>query len=139
MQERRYAPYPKWFGTAFARLAAAPALTSWLETALSAPAWQARHAALLAAAAWLVNRQNALGLTAPLDSAGRPFHTRPFRVIDAERFVPAFAAAVRDPAVAALFSRRVLGNVDQISDNTNLLVWPARCRALAAVYGAEIA
>ncbi|RWB93467.1 MAG: DUF4037 domain-containing protein [Mesorhizobium sp.] len=35
--ERRYAPYPKWFGTAFARLPCAPELRETLEQILSAP------------------------------------------------------------------------------------------------------
>ncbi|RWE05520.1 MAG: DUF4037 domain-containing protein [Mesorhizobium sp.] len=35
--ERRYAPYPKWFGAAFARLPCAPELRETLEQILSAP------------------------------------------------------------------------------------------------------
>ena len=33
LQEKQYAPYPKWFGTAFGRLACAPELLPLLETA----------------------------------------------------------------------------------------------------------
>lgn len=45
LQERRYAPYGKWFGTAFAELEAAGALRPSLEAALAAGDWRAREAA----------------------------------------------------------------------------------------------
>ncbi len=41
-QERRYAPYPKWLGTGFARLRAGPLLSPILQAALLAPSWQER-------------------------------------------------------------------------------------------------
>lgn len=41
--ERRYAPYAKWLGTAFSRLACAPVLTPLLRRAQAAPNWQERN------------------------------------------------------------------------------------------------
>ena len=46
LMERRYAPYPKWLGTAFQSLAAGPALTPTLTAALRAATWPEREQAL---------------------------------------------------------------------------------------------
>ena len=43
LMERRYAPYPKWFGSAFARLGCAAALTPLLRELLAAPTWPERQ------------------------------------------------------------------------------------------------
>ena len=39
LMERQYAPYPKWFGTGFSKLACAPTLTPVFERALAAQSW----------------------------------------------------------------------------------------------------
>ena len=87
--ERVYAPYPKWFGTAFARLQGAAELTAPLSAALAATRWREREAALSVAFETLARMHNALGLTAEIEPTVRPFHGRPFMVIDADRFVQA--------------------------------------------------
>ncbi|MBA2519202.1 MAG: DUF4037 domain-containing protein [Chloroflexia bacterium] len=134
LMERRYAPYPKWFGTAFARLACAPNLTPLLWQAQMAPAWPERNEALVAASEYLVRMHNALGITAPLPERATPFHGRPFTVIHGESFVPIIQESVTDPAVLALFSRRPLGGIDLISDNIDLLVDPGYRLAVRALY-----
>lgn len=122
LMERRYAPYAKWLGTAFARLDCAPALTPLLQQARAAVTWRERSEALAAAGEELARRHNALAITPPLPVAATPFHERPFRVIQGERFVVALREQVREPAVQALFGRRIIGGIDQLSDNTDLLV-----------------
>jgi len=118
--ERRYAPYPKWFGTAFARLELAAALRPVLEDLIAAPTWPERQDAYAAAAGMLVRRQNELDLCAPVDPRPRLFYERPFWVIDGERVAAALVAAVLDPAVRRLTRRRLIGSVDQWSDSTDL-------------------
>jgi hypothetical protein len=49
LMERQYAPYSKWFGTAFSRLACGPDLTPTLWEVARAGTWQARENALLVA------------------------------------------------------------------------------------------
>lgn len=46
LMERRYAPYAKWFGSAFGQLPCAAHLTPILWRAQQAPTWQAREEAL---------------------------------------------------------------------------------------------
>ena len=118
--ERRYAPYPKWFGTAFAALDRAPALSPLLAELVAAATWPERQDAYATAAGLLVQRQNALDLAAPVDPRPRLFHQRPFWVIDADRVAAVLVAAVTDPAVRRLTRRRLIGSVDQWSDSTDL-------------------
>ena len=47
--ERRYAPYSKWLGSAFAQLSIAPALSPYLEEAMAATTYEPREQALAAA------------------------------------------------------------------------------------------
>jgi hypothetical protein len=100
LQERRYPPYPKWLGTAYARLGRPehPAL----ERALAADDWRTREVALVEACEHAARRHNELGVTEPIDAAARQFHGRPFRVVGGDRFAAALRAAVTDPAVRAL-------------------------------------
>lgn len=117
--ERRYAPYAKWLGTAFATLPLAPALTPHLDAARYARTWSEREAGIVGAVRILAERHNALGLTEPLDPAPRPFWGRPFQVMAAERFSEALLATITDPEVLAL--PRNLGGIDQFMDSTDAL------------------
>ncbi|MEM5775305.1 MAG: DUF4037 domain-containing protein, partial [Anaerolineaceae bacterium] len=133
LMERAYMPYAKWFGSAFARLACAPALTPHLHGALNSPTWQAREPHLCAAYETLAGMHNRLGLTAPLEENTRPFFDRPFRVLFAERFAAALLAQIRDPDVQRIAGRRPIGSIDLFSDNTDLLEeteWRGRLKKL---------
>ncbi len=121
LQERCYAPYPKWLGTAFMRLEAGPLLAAPLRTALLAETWQERGALLAEAYRYCAHRHNALGLTEPLPEEPMPFFNRPFPVIWGQRYADALLAAITDPAMQSLAARAPLGSIDQISDNVNLL------------------
>ncbi len=120
LMEQRYAPYAKWFGTAFSRLACAPDLTPSLWRAQQAETWQEREAALVEAYELLAGRHNALGLTPPLPSAATHFFGRPFRVIWGSAYAEALCAQITDPEVQRMAARGLIGSVDQFSDSTDL-------------------
>lgn len=120
LMERQYAPYAKWFGTAFMRLAAGPPLAPILQRVLFAATWQERGELLAAAYEMLAARHNALGITEPLPAACSPFWGRPFPVIHGERFSQAITARISDPALRRLAERAPTGSIDQISDNTDI-------------------
>ncbi len=120
LMERRYAPYPKWFGSAFQRLASAPALTDSLWRAQQAETWQVRETALVEAYEKLAAMHNSLSLTAPLPATVGPFHGRPFRVIDAEAFANALIQQVSDSQMKRIAAKGLIGSIDQWSDNTDL-------------------
>lgn len=119
--DRRYPPYSKWLGTAFAR-----AGTAEIAAALDGDDLQA---ALCTAYELAGEWQNRLGLAAPVEATRRPFHDRPYQVIDAGRFAAALRESIEDPAIAAL---PLVGAIDQISDNTAVLCSPTLSRALAS-------
>jgi hypothetical protein len=120
LQARHYAPYPKWLGTAFARVPDAAELMPWLDRARFSVTWQDREAGTVGAVRILAERHNALGLTEHIDPTPRPFHQRPFTVMDAERFADALTASIQDPAVQALPAH--LGGIDQYLDSTDAVV-----------------
>jgi hypothetical protein len=120
LMERQYAPYPKWFGTAFMRLAAGPELAPILQQALRAETYQARGAALAAAYEVLAAKHNALGITEPLTTTCAHFWSRPFLVIWGERFADALLAQISDPDIRRLTRGGPIGGIDQFSDSTDL-------------------
>lgn len=129
--ERRYAPYSKWFGTAFSRLAAAPTLQPILHSVLEARTWKERERCLSRAYGIVAQMHNDLGLTAPLPTEVSSFHERPYQVIPAERFVDALKAGISD---ASLRSLPDIGGIDQVTDNTDVLSNPRVFQALSALF-----
>ena len=122
LMERRYAPYPKWLGTAFRRLACSRDLEPILRRAVCAETWQVREKELTTAYESAAKMHNGLGLTESLPVNAAPFHGRPFKVIHlGSDFAGALVRQIHDPAVRRLADGRLLGSIDQISDNTDLL------------------
>lgn len=124
LMEQQYAPYPKWFGTAFKQLDAATTLAPILQQALSVTSWQERQDHLATAFAVIAMRYNALNITDPLPEKTTSFFGRPFRVIWGEKFSRAICARITDPSVRRLSELPLIGNVDLFSDNTDLLSDP---------------
>ncbi|GIE48587.1 DUF4037 domain-containing protein [Actinoplanes nipponensis] len=143
--ERRWAPYPKWLGSGFARLDLAATAGPALAAAAAAADWRDREDALVTAAGVLIAATNELGLAAPVDPAPRAFHGRDIRVPGAERLTVALTAAITDPPVVALVEgfggRRggpvptVPGTIDQLTDSTEILGDAGRRRRAAALLG----
>ena len=132
LQERRYAPYSKWLGTAFGRLQCAPQLGPLWAAALAASDWRQREQALTGAGAVLGAMHNDLGVTPPVDPAPRPFFGRPFQVLFADRFAAALRNAIQDETLRSL---PAIGGVDQFVDCTDLTEEPALTARLRPVYG----
>lgn len=133
IMERQYAPYPKWFGTAFNQLRCAQQLAPILWQVQRAATWQERAAALSAAYVLLAQMHNALGITPPLHENVSNFFDRPFNVIWGDQFAEAIAAQITDRAVQQIAERWLIGGVDQWSDNTDVrstMAWRSRLRAL---------
>lgn len=95
--ERRYAPYAKWLGSAFASLDAFAEIAPALSRALEATEHAARERALVDAFEAAARRHNALGLTDPQEPSVRRFYDRPFRVLGSGRFVDACLDRVSEP------------------------------------------
>jgi hypothetical protein len=118
LMHRRYPPYSKWLGTAFARLPQTAALAAALTAAVSAPDWPAREPHLRQAYETVAARHNQLGLTAPLDTRTRRYFDRPYQVIGADRFTAALLKEITDPRIGRL---PLFGAIDQFTDSTDAL------------------
>lgn len=122
LMERRYAPYSKWLGTAFSRLACALRLQPVLHDALNASDWRERERSLSVAYETVAEMHNALDLTPPLATAVSPYHGRPYLTLYARRFAEALVTTINDPAMRGIIDRAgLIGGMDQVADNVDLL------------------
>jgi Domain of unknown function (DUF4037) len=121
--ERQYAPYSKWFGTAFSRLACAAELSPILSKVLRAESWREREEALMAAYEEVAAVHNALEITPPVATGVERLWDRPFKVVWGD-FPGALAAQITDPVVHRIAERWPIGGVDQVRN----VLWSARDR-----------
>jgi hypothetical protein len=118
--EKQYAPYPKWFGTAFQRLHCAKELHPLLWQAQQASTWSNRAEILARAYEVMARKQNDLGLCQTLPSTVSPFYDRPFPVIHGELFAQALVEQITNPEVQHLAQQRLIGNLTQWCDNIEM-------------------
>jgi len=132
LMEQEYAPYSKWFGTAFARLRCAPELAPVLRAALAAVDWREREAQLSQAYGILARMHNQLGITRNMPTEVSQFHDRPFMVINGEDFATEIVRQITDPEVAKIAC--LIGSVNQFSANVDLLENNELLSRLEALY-----
>ena len=126
LQDRKYAPYQKWLGMAFKELSQDDRLAEHLDAAS-----HGNEIALGEAYLTMAARHNASRLTPAVEAEVGAYHDRPARVIMADRFSDALRRTVTDTFLRGL---PLIGSVDQIVDNTDVLVDPARYRRLVSLY-----
>jgi Domain of unknown function (DUF4037) len=142
LQERQYAPYDKWLGSAFSKLRAAPNIGPALGRLVDAATYEPREEALVETLEAVARRHNALRVTDEVDPTAGPFAVlindavRPFRVLNAIRFVEACRQAITDTDLRKL---EPLGSIDQLTNSSDLLIhftdWPGR---LAVLYRQDL-
>jgi hypothetical protein len=125
--DRRYAPYAKWFGSAFAGLPCAGEMSTILARVLDAADWKTREGALASAYLVLARRQLASGAGRKFQPAVRPYFGRPFMTINADTAIEATLAAIVSPDIRAL---PVVASLDQVTDLTPLLEDPHQSHAV---------
>jgi len=128
LMERKYAPYIKWFGTAFHQLTCAAGLEPVFQAVLQASSWEQRQQHLSKAYETVAEMHNALSITEPLSPKVSSFFNRPFLVINAGRFADAIRDQIKDPDVLAL--PKNLGGFDQFVDSTDALFYMDRIKAV---------
>lgn len=135
LMARVYAPYPKWYGTAFQQLECAAELTPLFWQIQRAETWQEREIPLCAAYETLARMHNALHLTEPLPATVSQFHGRPFNVIEGGRFTSALVDCIQDPALRQFAKQHHFGSIDQFSDSTDLREAVSLRLAVRGLYG----
>jgi hypothetical protein len=145
LMEKVYAPYPKWFGTAFKQLASAKSLESIFQSVLSASDWYERQRHLIPAYEHVAAKHNKLKITEKMPEQVREFHGRPFSVISMGDFSKAICESISDsqtadPQLKKLAKQPLIGSLEQFSDSTDILsnpVWRAGIRNLYVVENRE--
>lgn len=135
LMEKQYAPYPKWFGRGFSGLHCAADLSPVLLKVLSAENWQEREKYLVAAYEYVAEMHNRLKITEPLCARAGDFFGRPFQVIHLHgKFADEICKLITDPAIKRLAEKPLIGSIDQISDNTDILSDPRWRENLRKLY-----
>ena len=135
LMEKRYAPYAKWLGTAFSKLKCSAALLPIFAEVLAARTWQERERHLAGTYACVAELHDNGSITEPIRATIGDFFDRPFKVIHLHgRFAEAITARIKDPAIRQLAEEIPIGNIDQISDNTEVLSKPRHRNALRCFY-----
>lgn len=129
LMDRRYPPYGKWLGSAFARSAAGAAVGPALGAALAAPRWRSREQHVATALQAVGAQHNQLGLTEPVPATMRWFYQRPYLVLGGDRFSAALRASMASPRIREL---PLAGAVDQLLDSTDAVGDAAARRAAIA-------
>ena len=122
LMESQYAPYSKWFGTAFSRLACSPKLFPILQDVMKAESWRERERHLSSAYELVAEMHNALGITKALDTKVTPFFSRPYKVIHSERFADEIQKAISDPDLRKI--KVAIGSIDQFVDCAGIMSEP---------------
>ena len=121
LMEKEFAPYPKWFGRAFAELRCADLLSPLLRQMQLAPDWQVRQSNYAQIMEFMLDQHNQLNITNPMPVRIKKFHNRPFLVANGSTVSECIRERITDLSVRNLLSLpSFIGNIDQITDETGL-------------------
>ena len=132
LMERKYAPYIKWFGTAFSKLQSAKSFTPLFMQIMDASYWQYRQDHLIKAYEHVAKMHNKLEITDSLTPKVSQFHNRPFMIIHADNYADAIHAEIKDDEVKRL--PKYLGGIDQYVDSTDVLSYTEKFRRFWSMY-----
>lgn len=130
--EKEYAPYMKWFGTAFSQLRCAQNLEPPLKRIFLQDNWKDREKILSEVYLILAEMHNDLAITEYLEPKIINFFDRPYKVPKSERFVEALLRNVQSPRLKAI--KRPIGSVNQFTDSTDITCWNGAIERISSVY-----
>jgi len=132
LMEKEYAPYSKWFGTAFSRLKCAQKLSPILDKILAAKNWKEREKYFSQAYKVIAQMHNNLKITKPLATDVSSFHDRPYLVIHGDVFANELKNKIKDPAIKKISA--AIGSVNQLSNTVDLLENDKLLKKLKVLY-----
>jgi hypothetical protein len=132
LMERRYAPYSKWFGTAFSQLGCAAELNPIFMQVLQSQDWRTRQEFLAQAYEAVARMHNALGITIPLKEKASPYFGRPYLVIGDDRYLAELRNLITSEDVKNI--RYNLGSLNQLVNSDDKLSDLVLCKTLKEVY-----
>ncbi len=102
LYEKRFAPYAKWFGTAFQELQIASALEPMLARALHAHDGEEREISIARAQAIMIEVHNEAGLTPPIETSIHSYFTRDIKVVASDAVADAIHDLIADQPLSVL-------------------------------------
>lgn len=132
LMEKQYAPYIKWFGTAFYKLKCAKNLTPIFIQIMDADTWQEREKHMIQAYEYVAKMHNELKITKSFKAKATQFHKRPFMIIDADKYAESILEKIKDEEVRKL--PEYLGGIDQYVDSTDILGYTNKFRRFWSMY-----
>ena len=120
LYKKRYAPYSKWFGTAFAHLDVSDDLRKALHRVLHAQSIEEREKQLVRAQALVAALHNGSGITAPVEYEIESYYGRNIKVIFADRFAEAVTETLAGTAlenVPLIGAFSAVGGLSNVSDD----------------------
>jgi hypothetical protein len=132
LMERKYAPYTKWFGTAFSKLECASELGPIFEDVLSSSTWKERESNLARAYRVIARMHNALEITRPIVEDVSQYGGRPYLVFEPPDLIPDILKNFSDEEVKAI--KHGLGSVNQFVDSTDQLSNIGLVQMFKAIY-----
>ena len=136
LMERKYAPYSKWFGTAFSHLACAQELSPIFMQVLQAQEWRARQEFLAKAYEIVARMHNSLNITIPLKEKAIQYHGRPYLVAPDGGYVKELRKALTSEEVRSI--KHHLGSVNQFVDSNDQLNNLQLCKKLKELYTTDL-
>jgi len=129
--EKKYAPYSKWFGTAFSRLKCGRELGPILKEIVLSRTWRERERYLSQAYELVARMHNELGITKPLEEKVE-LHGRPYYVLRAERFAAETWRLIESEEIKKI--KVSVGSLNQLVDSDQKVSDPALCKRLKELY-----
>ena len=136
--EKEYAPYIKWFGTAFSKLQCAQKLEPLLKSVFFQEDWKKREKILSQVYLILAEMHNSLSITEYIEPQIASFHNRPYMVPHSDRFVQSLVHKVQSPQLKPLLLIRPIGSVNQFTDSTDISCWNSKLESISSVYKSPI-
>jgi hypothetical protein len=130
--EKEFAPYMKWFGTAFSRLSCAQNLEPLLKRIFVQQNWKDREKVLSEVYLILAEMHNDLAITDYIEPKITNFHDRPYKVPQSERFYKALISKIQSPLLKSI--KRPIGSVNQFTDSTDITCWNMAQENISSVY-----
>jgi len=130
--EKEFAPYTKWFGTAFSKLSCAQNLEPLLNRIFVQENWKDREKVLSEVYLILSEMHNDLAITDYIEPKITNFHDRPYKVPQSERFYHALISKVQSPRLKSI--ERPIGSVNQFTDSTDISCWNKAQENISSVY-----
>lgn len=127
---RQYAPYSKWFGTAFQQLPLPPEIPEAIHDAVTASTIQQREEKIVLAQQLLAKLHNSLSLTAPVSDKAVSYFERDIQVIYADKI----AQAVQEKLTGSLAQAPLIGSLSQVSNFVDLYEDVSKRPAMESLY-----